>query len=121
MALTVNQGFEEFLSRLTPTATEVAAGASHRASVKDVLESNFKVYSFFESGSFSHGTGVRGYSDIDAFVSLGVTQPGASYTVLEWVRDALKTRFPLTLITIDLRSSCTLVPALRPGKSSWPS
>jgi hypothetical protein len=101
MALTVNQGFEEFLGRLTPTPTEISVGASHRASVSAALESNFKIYSFFESGSFSHGTGVRGFSDIDAFVSLGMRKPGASYTALEWVRDVLKTRFPTTPVAIN--------------------
>lgn len=100
MARTVNEGFVEFLRRLTPTDAQRTAGAGHRASVEAALEKNLKVLNFFESGSFSHGTGVRGYSDTDAFVSLGGTRPGSSYTALEWVKDALAKRFPSTPVSI---------------------
>lgn len=100
MARTVNEGFEEFLIRLTPTEAQRIAGASHRASVKAALENNLKVNNFFETGSFTHGTGVRGLSDIDAFVSLRETKPDSSYTALEWVKDVLTKRFPSTPVSI---------------------
>ena len=58
------------------------------------------VNSFFETGSFSHGTGIRGRSDIDAFVSIGNTKPTSSYTALNWVKDALSQRFPSTTVRI---------------------
>lgn len=100
MARTVNEGFEEFLRRLVPTESQREAGASHRASVQAALEKKLTVKYFFESGSFSHGTGVRGFSDIDAFVSLGGTRPDLSYTALEWVKDAMTARFPSTTVVI---------------------
>jgi len=89
VARSVNEGFEEFLGRLTPTEAQRAAGAQHRASVKAALEAKLSVRNFFETGSFSHGTGVRGYSDVDALVSIGDDRPGSSYTALNWVKDAL--------------------------------
>jgi hypothetical protein len=100
MARTVNEGFEEFLERLTPTQAQRDAGASHRATVKAALEAKLTVHNFYETGSFSHGTGVRGYSDIDALVSIGDHKPGSSYTALTWVKDALEARFPNTLVVI---------------------
>lgn len=100
MARTVNEGFEEFLHRLVPTQAQREAGASHRASVKSALASRLKVNSFFESGSFSHGTGVRNKSDVDVFVSLGETKPDSSYSALTWVKGALERSFPRTGVRI---------------------
>lgn len=100
MALTVDQGFEEFLRRLVPTQAQRNAGASHRSSVKGALESRLNVSYFFETGSFSHGTGVRHHSDIDVLVSLSDAKPSSSYTALTWVKDALEARFPQTTVRI---------------------
>jgi predicted nucleotidyltransferase len=100
MARSVNEGFEAFLTRLVPTEAHRAAGASHRASVKSALEAKLSVSNFFETGSYSHGTGVRGFSDIDVLVSLGNAKPDSSYTALEWVKSALSARFPLTEVVI---------------------
>jgi hypothetical protein len=100
MARTVNEGFEEFLRRLIPTEAHREAGASHRASVKAALEARLSVRNFFETGSFSHGTGVRNYSDIDALASLANDKPNSSATALSWVKSALEARFPLTTIVI---------------------
>lgn len=100
MTRTVDQGFEVFLDRLIPTDAQRQAGAKHRASVKAALEAKLTVRNFFETGSFSHGTGVRGYSDIDCLVSLGNTKPSSSYTALEWVKDALSSRFSQTTVKI---------------------
>lgn len=100
MALTVNEGFETFLGRLIPTDAHRDAGSKHRASVKAALEAHLKVLNFFETGSFSHGTGVRNYSDIDSLVSLGNTRPDTSATALGWVKYALEQRFPSTSIKI---------------------
>jgi tRNA nucleotidyltransferase (CCA-adding enzyme) len=78
MARTVNEGFEEFLKRLTPTTAQREAGASHRATVKAALEATLAVRRYFETGSFSHGTGIRGRSDIDVLVSLDDSKPDSS-------------------------------------------
>lgn len=100
MALTVNAGFEEFLKRLVPTKAQRNAGSLHRTQVKAALESSLVVRDFFETGSFSHGTGVRGRSDIDVLVSMGNAQPNSSDTALNWVKTALGRRFPTTPIVI---------------------
>jgi Second Messenger Oligonucleotide or Dinucleotide Synthetase domain len=100
MAKTVNQGFVEFLARLVPTEAQRDAGSSHRATVRAALESKLTVNNFFETGSFSHGTGVRGFSDIDALVSIGNPKPDSSYTALTWVKNALEARFPSTTVVI---------------------
>jgi Second Messenger Oligonucleotide or Dinucleotide Synthetase domain len=100
VARTVAEAFDIFLGRLTPTKAQRESGASHRATVKAALEAKLTVRNFFETGSFSHGTGVRGYSDIDALVSLGEMKPESSYTALNWVKDILSNRFPLTTVKI---------------------
>jgi hypothetical protein len=100
VARSVNQGFETFLSRLKPTQAQREAGASHRASVKGALTAKLQVSRFRETGSFSHGTGIRGYSDIDLLVSLGTDRPNSSWTALTWVKDALLARFPRTPVKI---------------------
>jgi hypothetical protein len=100
MARSVEEGFEEFLKRLTPTSAQREAGTTHRSTVKSALEAKLKVSNFFETGSFSHGTGIRNHSDIDALASLGNTKPENSYTALSWVKDAMEARFPTTPVKI---------------------
>lgn len=100
MARSVEEGFDAFLSRLCPTQAQRSAGATHRASVKGALETRLPVRRMLETGSFSHGTGIRGRSDIDALVSLGADRPGSSYTALTWVKNALGERFPRTPVKI---------------------
>jgi len=96
----VDDGFEEFLKRLVPTEAQRIAGQKHRSTVKSALESRLDVLNFFETGSFSHGTGIRYRSDIDALVSLGADRPETSYTALTWVKNALEARFHSTPVTI---------------------
>jgi hypothetical protein len=98
MARTVDEAFTIFLDRLTPTNSQRTAGASHRASVRAAVDAHLSVNSFFETGSFSHGTGVRNRSDIDALVSIGNPKPISSDTALSWVKAALTQRFPNTTI-----------------------
>jgi hypothetical protein len=100
MALTVSQGFDTFLSRLIPTEAQCEAGQSHRATVKAALEATLSVSAFFEIGSFNHGTGVKGFSDIDALVSISGGKPESSYTALNRVKDVLEARFPQTTVSI---------------------
>jgi hypothetical protein len=100
MARSVGDAFTIFLSRLTPTAAERSAGAGHRESVRRALEARLQTYRFIETGSFTHGTGVRGHSDIDALISLADPRPSTSYAALESVKRALAARFPLTPVKI---------------------
>ncbi|MDQ4145674.1 MAG: nucleotidyltransferase [Actinomycetota bacterium] len=100
MARSVDQGFAEFLTRLTPTEAQRAAGARHRATISAAITSRLSVTRIFETGSFSHGTGIRGHSDIDALVSCKADRPASSYTSLTWLQEALSARFPSTPVSI---------------------
>jgi hypothetical protein len=101
VAKSVQEGFDTFIGWLVPTDAQRDAGKQHRASVKAALEAKLTIRNFFETGSFSHGTGVRGHSDIDVLVSLGHTKPDSSYTALNWIKDALEARFPRTTVRIS--------------------
>src|SRR5664279_5841550 len=67
---TVSQAFEVFLERLIPLTGQRQAATSHRASVEASIRNAMGTYGFFENGSFSHGTGIRNYSDVDLMVRL---------------------------------------------------
>ncbi|MCX4708222.1 nucleotidyltransferase domain-containing protein [Streptomyces griseus] len=101
MALTVSQGFGIFLERLTPLQSERDAKARHRLSVETSLKGStrFGVQLFRETGSFTHGTGIRNHCDVDLLVSMSGSQP-TSDTALNWVKDALKASFPTTAVEI---------------------
>jgi hypothetical protein len=100
MPKTVQQGFEALLAKLPPTASQVAASSKHRDSVESALKaSSMTLQRFFQTGSFSNGTGVRYYSDVDYFASLR-SQPGSSDTALANVRSVLSARFPRTPVKV---------------------
>ena len=101
MAKTAAEGFSLFLSRLTPTDSERTTTASHRQSVYDKLASNYTLYRMFESGSFKHGTGVSGFSDVDYVLSLNQVRPANSYSILASIRETLAERFPTTYIHVS--------------------
>jgi hypothetical protein len=96
----VSGAFTEFLGSLVPTTTEVNAATSHSASVRGVLDSAFGTYRFFQSGSFSHGTGIRYYSDVDYFASLKTTKPQSSDSALNNVKRVLQEHYPRTTVKI---------------------
>lgn len=56
MALSVSQGFDVFLERLTPLQSERDAKVRHRRSVETSLRAStrFSVQLFRETGSFGH-------------------------------------------------------------------
>ncbi|WP_280330054.1 nucleotidyltransferase [Nocardia wallacei] len=101
MARTVAEGFDVFLERLTPLASQRAAAAAHRSRVETSLKNSLSVLVMRETGSFHHGTGVRHYSDVDVLVSIGNTKPGSSDTALSWVKSALSASFPTTTVRIS--------------------
>ncbi|SHH31493.1 hypothetical protein SAMN05443575_3693 [Jatrophihabitans endophyticus] len=98
MARTAAEGFETFLGRLTPSESEREKASSHRASIYAKLDDRFGLYRMFESGSFKHGTGVSGKSDVDFFVSLKTSRPSLASSTLTSVKNALQDRFPSTYI-----------------------
>lgn len=98
MAKTVDEAFNIFIDRLIPSESERSKAASHRQTIYNKLDSEFGLYRMFESGSFKHGTGISGKSDVDYFVSLKTPRPTYASSSLAAVRDALKERFPYTYI-----------------------
>lgn len=101
MAKTATEGFTQFISRITPSDAERAATSTHRAAILAKLNANYTLYQMFESGSFSHGTGVSGHSDVDYFVSLNQTRSTYSSTILTSFRTTLLDRFPSTSIHVS--------------------
>lgn len=129
MPRTIDEGFRDFLSRLTPSSTESDAAKSHRASIETRLEKDFGLRRFFRTGSFGNGTSVSGYSDVDYFASLPNDQltQSSNYTLTK-IRDSLDARFQYTGVRVNcpavqvpfgtVRSETTeVVPAEYVGKT----
>ena len=103
---TVDQGFRDFLQKLTPTAWESNAAKAHRVSIEACLKNNFNITRFFRTGSFGNGTSISGYSDVDYFAEIPTSKLKKNSTsTLREVRDALDKRFPNT----GVRVSCPAV------------
>lgn len=97
MGKTIEQGFDTFIGWLVPLNTEHNKAASHKESVKSCMVNNFGCNLFFETGSFSNGTGVRHFSDTDYFARCpaGNFYTDATYT-LRLVKEALQRKFSTT-------------------------
>lgn len=106
MARTIDEGFRDFLAKLTPSGTESEAAKSHRASIAARLKNDFGLQRFVRIGSFGNGTSISGYSDVDYLAALPTDQltSGSNYS-LQKVRKALDDRFPNT----GVRVSCPAV------------
>lgn len=106
MPRTIDEGFRDFLQKLTPSNYESDAAKQHRASIKQCIESNFGLQRLWRIGSFGNGTSISGYSDVDYMASIpreSLSQN--SSTSLTKLRNALATRFPNT----GVRTSCPAV------------
>jgi hypothetical protein len=102
MPRTIDEGFRDFLVRLTPSSYESAAASSHRASIEARLKNDFGLRRFFRTGSFGNGTSISGYSDVDYFASLPRDQlTQTSNSTLAKVRNALDARFPSTGVRVN--------------------
>ena len=109
MPRTINEGFRDFLSKLTPTETESQAAKRHRISIEQCLKANFGLSRFFRTGSFGNGTSISGYSDVDYFASIPTKSlKDNSDSTLREVRNALDKRFPDTGVRVN--SPAVLVP-----------
>ncbi len=109
MPRTINEGFRDFLSKLTPTGTESQAAKLHRTSIEQCLRTNFGLLRFFRTGSFGNGTSISGYSDVDYFASIPTKSlKDNSDSTLREVRKALDKRFPDTGVRVN--SPAVLVP-----------
>ena len=106
MPRTVDEGFQDFLQKLTPSNYESDAAKLHRASIKQCLVSNFGLHRFWRIGSFGNGTSISGYSDVDYMASIPTEKLKKNSSIsLTAVRNALASRFPNTRV----RTSCPAV------------
>jgi hypothetical protein len=102
MPKTIEQGFDDFHTRLTPNLTESKELTSFRKSLNDCLVSNFGMTNFFRTGSTGNGTGVSGYSDADYFAVIPTENlKKNSASSLREIREVLEKRFPRTGIYVD--------------------
>ncbi len=106
MPRTVDEGFRDFLTKLTPSSGETAAATRHRKSIEQCIRSKFGLKRFWRTGSFGNGTSISGYSDVDYMASIPTDKlKRNSTTSLTELRDALAERFPDT----GVRSACPAV------------
>lgn len=102
MPRTVDEGFRDFLYKLTPSNSESRAAKSHRESIESCLKAKVELSRFFRTGSFGNGTSISGYSDVDYFASISENNLSENSTIaLTQVRDALDTRFPRTGVRVN--------------------
>jgi len=102
MPRTIEEGFRDFLARLTPSSTESEGAKKHRASTEACLISNFGLKRFTRIGSFGNGTSISGYSDVDYLACLPTDQLTRSSTYsLQKVRNALDARFPYSNVRVN--------------------
>ncbi|MEI6051407.1 MAG: hypothetical protein WCQ44_01780 [Opitutaceae bacterium] len=107
MPRTIDEGFRDFLTKLTPSEYETEAAKSHRYSIETRLKLDFEsVKRFTRIGSFGNGTSISGYSDVDYLACLPTEKLSQSSNYsLQKVRDSLDARFPNT----GVRVSCPAV------------
>jgi hypothetical protein len=67
---TISEAFSEYLKKKTPKKWEREEVSKYRTRIYEVLDAEFGVYSFFQSGSFSNGTGISQVSDVDYFARI---------------------------------------------------
>lgn len=110
MPKSLEEGFDLFISWLKPLQSEHATAASHKGSVQRCMENNFGCTTFFETGSFGNGTGVRHHSDTDYFARCPANRlyNDSGYT-LRKVKEALQYTFPRTA-GIEVKSPAVRVP-----------
>ena len=106
MPRTVDEGFRDFLVKLTPSSGETSAAAKHRQSIEQCIRTHFGLSRFWRTGSFGNGTSISGYSDVDYMASLPTKNLKQNSTSsLTELRNALAARFPNT----GVRSACPAV------------
>ena len=106
MPRTVDEGFRDFLQKLTPSNYETDAAKRHRASIEQCIKSNFGLRRFWRIGSFGNGTSISGYSDVDYMASIPTENLNQNSTAsLTKLRNSLANRFPNT----GVRTSCPAV------------
>ncbi|MFI8311954.1 nucleotidyltransferase [Streptomyces microflavus] len=85
------EAINRYLANRAPSLLEKEEVRRYRQRIYDILNAEFNLMAFFQSGSFKHGTAVMPYSDVDYVARLYFAdKPASSTTVLNRMRDALK-------------------------------
>lgn len=85
------EAFDQYLSSVTPSKWERDEVKKYKDRLYKVLDAEFGLTAFFQSGSFSNGTGISGRSDVDYFARIPWDQrPQSSTTALTKVREVLE-------------------------------
>ncbi len=103
MPRTIDDGFKDLLTKLTPSSYESEAAKGHRSSIKTRLELDFgSVRRFVRIGSFGNGTSISRYSDVDYLASLptDTLSQNSGYSLIK-VKDSLNERFPNTGVRVN--------------------
>ena len=109
MPRTIDEGFRDFLLKLTPSSYESDAAKRHRASIEQCIKSNLGLRRFWRTGSFGNGTSIYGRSDVDYMASIPVESLHKNSSVsLGKLRNALAKRFPNTRVRTS--SPAVIVP-----------
>ncbi|MET9967995.1 nucleotidyltransferase [Streptomyces sp. NPDC006356] len=87
----ISDAFREYLKEKTPKSWEREEVSKYRTRIYEVLNSEYGLLSFFQSGSFSNGTGVTGRSDVDYIARLPFDRRNqSSNSNLEAIKTVLK-------------------------------
>ena len=109
MPRTIDEGFRDFLLKLTPSSYESDAAKRHRASIEQCIKSNLGLRRFWRTGSFGNGTSVSGFSDVDYMAEIPVESLHKNSSVsLRKLRNTLAKRFPNTRVRTS--SPAVIVP-----------
>ena len=98
---TINQGFNTFHQRITPSSYSTGKAASHKVSITSRLEEYYDLNQLIYSGSANNGTSILNYSDVDFFASIPTENlKDNSSTSLREIKECLQSRFPYTNIYV---------------------
>lgn len=111
--MTVQSYLDDAVAAMTPSAEDRTVASAHRTAIQDAVVSGIDAFRIFETGSWSHGTALRVWSDVDYFASMQHVRPSQSYDDILQLKNVLadKLRWSARSVTID-----------RPGvRIEWPS
>jgi predicted nucleotidyltransferase len=108
--MSVSSSFQRLISRIDPSASELASAAQHANTIKTRLKASFRLKKLMVIGSYSRKTHIGGSSDIDVFAVLARDEMrwGGNYvnpaTALDNLRKDLEARYPYTTIYKDVHA-----------------
>ncbi|MCO4239813.1 nucleotidyltransferase domain-containing protein [Pseudarthrobacter raffinosi] len=85
------EGINQYLADRAPKEWEKAEVRRYRQRLHDIFNAKYRLMSFYQSGSFQHGTAITPHSDVDYVARIHFEdRPVSSTTVLNNVRQLLK-------------------------------